>query len=114
MEQTNTAKLLLDLLSRPAFFVRDGVVIQANRAANQRLIHAGMQISSLLPNDYGAYRAFTGGCLYLTLVSAGISCGASVTRTDDTDLFQLDQQTLAATTVVNTEAEALMASAIWE
>jgi len=28
--------------------------------------------------------------------------------------FQLDQQTLAATTVVNTEAEALMASAIWE
>ena len=92
MEQINTSKLLLDLLSRPAFFVRDGVVIQANRAANQRLIHAGMEISPLLPNDYDAYTAFSGGCLYLTLVSAGISCGASVTRTDDMDLFQLDQQ----------------------
>lgn len=92
MEQTNTSKLLLDLLNRPAFCVRDGVVIQANRAATQRLIQVGTEVASLLPNDYSAYRDFTGGCLYLTLVSAGISCGASVTRTDDLDLFQLDQE----------------------
>lgn len=92
MEQTNTSKLLLDLLNRPAFCVRDGIVIQANRAANQRLIRVGTEVAALLPNDHAAYEAFTGGCLYLTLVSAGISCGASVTRTDDLDLFQLDQE----------------------
>lgn len=93
MEQTNTSKLLLDLLNRPAFCVRDGIVIQANRAAKQRLIQEGIAVASLLPNDHCAYSTFSGGCLYLTVVSAGISCGASVTRTDDLDLFQLDQET---------------------
>ncbi len=93
MEQTNTSKLLLDLINRPAFCVRDGIVIHANQAAKQRLIQVGTGINSLLPDDYEAYKAFSGGCLYLTVVSAGISCGASVTRTDDLDLFQLDQET---------------------
>lgn len=93
MEQTNTSKLLLDLLNRPAFCVRDGIVIQTNQAANQRLIHVGTEISALLPDDLPAYSAFSDGCLYLTVVSAGISCGASVTRTDDWDLFQLDHDT---------------------
>lgn len=92
MEQTNTSKLLLDLLNRPAFCVRDGVVTEANRAATQRLIHVGDQVDSLLGNDYDAYKAFSGGCLYLTLTCAGIPCGASVTRTDAMDLFQLDQE----------------------
>lgn len=90
MEQTDISGLL-ELLDRPAFFVRGGTVVQANQAARHRLITTGMQVSDLLADAIGAYEEFTGGCLYLSVTTAGISCGASVTRMGDTDVFLLDE-----------------------
>lgn len=89
MEQS-TNDLLLDLLDRPAFCVQAGTVTQANTAACQRLITPGIPVSDLLGSCTQAYAEFTGGCLYLTVTTADVRCGASVTRKDDTDIFVLD------------------------
>lgn len=89
MEQS-TNDLLLDLLDRPAFCVQAGTVTQANTAACQRLITPGIPVADLLGSCAQAYAEFTGGCLYLTVTTADIGCGACVTRKDGTDIFVLD------------------------
>jgi len=90
MEQANHQNPLLDMMERPAFYVRDGVVVQANHPAKQRLINVGDKIDGILGIDMDAYNAYTGGYLYLTVRTADTPCGCTVTRTEDGDLFTLD------------------------
>jgi len=91
MDKINNANPLLDLLEHPAFYVRDGIVVQVNEAARQRNIEIGQTIAQMIDRDLYAYQDFHSGCLYLTTVITGISYGAAVTRMDDCDLFLLDQ-----------------------
>ena len=83
---------LLEMIERPAFCVRDGIIIRANKAAQQKLFEEGAAVTAFLPKDALAYQTFTGGCLYLNITSAHVTCGASVTRIEDFDLFVLDTE----------------------
>lgn len=83
---------MLELIMYPAFFVRDGIIIQTNQAARSRLIAEGTRVSSLIKTGLEEYQEFTGGCLYLPLEIGGHSCGVTVSRVDGQDLFVLEQE----------------------
>ena len=91
MEQINDSFALLDLMARPAFCVKDGTVLRANREAQKRNLKEGMSVNDILLTGSSEYNQFQSGCLYLTLQIAGIPCGASVTRMDNFDVFLLEQ-----------------------
>ena len=81
----------LELIDRPAFLVRDGIVYACNQRAKNRQIAEGATISQLLGVNADAYEAFQGGVLYLTLDLRYGHCGATVTRQVSGDLFLLDR-----------------------
>lgn len=83
---------ILDMVQQPAFCVRNGQIIRANDFARSLLFEEGMEISKFLRTDQEAYAAFQGGCLYLSVTSAEITSGASVTRIEDFDLFMIDSE----------------------
>lgn len=83
---------LLEMIEHPAFCVRDGIIIRSNKAAQYKLFEENKSIADFLPDNGDAYAAFDGGCLYLNVTSACVTCGASVTRIDDFDLFVMDTE----------------------
>lgn len=83
---------LLEMIEHPAFCVRDSIIIHANKAAQQKLFTEGTSVMDFLPKDGSAYQNFSSGCLYLNVTSSDITCGASVTRIEDFDLFVLDTE----------------------
>lgn len=91
MEASNHFSLL-DMIEHPAFCVRDGIIVRANKSAQHRLLFEGKKVMDFLPTDGSAYASFSGGCLYLNITSADVTCGASVTRIEDFDLFVLDSE----------------------
>lgn len=82
---------LLEMIDRPAFIVRDGIITDYNELAKQRQIPLSKPITELLHSDLEAYRQYQGGILYLTLEIGWIRCGASVMRQKDGDIFLLDR-----------------------
>lgn len=90
MEQDNVILSLLELIDRPAFCVHDGVVVQTNQSARQKLLTPGTGIADLLKNNYDAYRDFSEGTLSLTVTVSDTACKAQVIRTNDCDIFVLD------------------------
>lgn len=91
MEYSTTAKALLELLSRPAFCVKDGKIVDANEFALQRFIEIGDPIEKYLEEGLDAYRAFTGGCLFVNVTILELPYGATVTKLQDYDLFLLEK-----------------------
>ena len=89
MEQNN--KVLLEMMDRPAFIVRDGIIQYANQLAKNRLIQIGDSVNPLIEEHTNAYKALDDGCLYLTLDFGTFTCGASVTRHEDGDIFLMDR-----------------------
>ena len=92
MEQEKDSLGTLDLIIRPGFLVKENKIIRCNRAARGLLLEEGMEIQPMLQTGSTEYEAFSLGCLYLSLCVGGQTFGASVTRTDDGDIFILDQQ----------------------
>ena len=90
MEQINSTYQLLELISKPAFCVKDGSIAYANQAATSMQIHPGIAIEKLIPDNYEAYTSFQNGCLFITLKIAGVDCGASVTKSAEYDFFTLE------------------------
>lgn len=90
--ERSTSDILLDMIDRPAFCVRNKFIIQVNQAARQRCITTEDNIADLLTDSYPAYAAFEGGCLFLTVTLALVRWGACVTRTEHGDIFLLDEQ----------------------
>lgn len=88
MEQNN--QNLLEMIDRPAFVVKDGIIIQCNQPAKNRQIPVGATVAQLLQEHGEAYTHFQGGILYLTLQIGWIRCGATVIRQDDGDIFLMD------------------------
>lgn len=82
---------LLEMIDRPAFLVKDGVILYTNQMAKNRMISAGTPVEELLETQTFAYQEYRGGCLYLTLNLGGVHCGATVTRQSDGDIFLLDR-----------------------
>ncbi len=81
---------LLDMLEYPAFFVKNGIITQANSLARQKDIRTGSDILDYMGSNTQAYQEFSGQCLYLQLRLHGLSVGATVTAMDEQQLFCLD------------------------
>ena len=83
---------LLEMIDRPAFVVRDGIITDCNQMARNRQIPAGKSIDTLLPENCEAYKNYRGGILYLTLQLGWIRCGATVTRQEDGKMIEWIKQ----------------------
>ena len=83
----------LDLIDRPAFCVKDGVVISVNEAAQKRMVQAGTDIREIVTEHRQEYDAFENGCLYLTATVGGLPCNVSICRTKECDIFLLNRET---------------------
>ena len=82
---------LLEMIDRPAFVVRGGIIIDCNQMAKNRQIPVGQAVEAVLPENCDAYHNYQGGILYLTLQLGWIQCGATVTRQEDCDIFLMDR-----------------------
>lgn len=84
---------MLDLMIRPAFYVKENKILQSNSAAEALLLLPGSDVRPLLQTGQEEYAAFSGGCLYLKLALSSCGCGATVTKWDNGDVFVLDLET---------------------
>ncbi len=91
MDNTTNISEMLDLIPQPAFCVQDGRITRLNAAARSRTLNEQTYINDLLATGKDEYSAFSGTWLYLSLYIAGLTCGASVTRMEDCDLFVLEE-----------------------
>ena len=82
----------LELIDYPAFCVKDGFIIAANYPAEKRNLCAGTNIQEIIGEHRQAYESFENGSLYLTIPVCGLPCPASVTRTQDYDIFHLNRE----------------------
>lgn len=83
---------LLEMIDRPVFIVHDGIIQQANQMAKNRLIRIGDAIAPLVENHADDYTAFQSGNLHLTLDFGEFTCGASVHKHEDSDVFLMDRE----------------------
>ena len=93
MEQFDCTPGFLELISCPAFFVKNGLVTCANSDAQNLLITPGTSVDTLIEtgkNDYNCMRQES--CLSLSIQTEGRRFCAFVNRKEDTDLFLLDQE----------------------
>lgn len=90
MQQTDKTEML-DLMIHPVILAKNRIIVKVNQAAAKLLIREGTDITQMLLTGQEEYAAFSGGCLYVTLCVLGQSWGAGVVRTEDGDLFTLDQ-----------------------
>lgn len=88
-EQTNLPGII-DFLEQPAFCVQDGKIVACNRSAQNRQITADQEVAGLLGDHSDTYAGYTDGLLYLQLTVDGIVYDATVTRTEQGDIFLLD------------------------
>ena len=82
---------LLEMIDRPAFVVRDGIITDCNQMAKNRQVSTGKPVAELMPEGQDPYGEYRGGILYLTLQIGWIHCGATVVRQDDHDVFLMDR-----------------------
>lgn len=90
MESKLNIHELLMRMDCPAFCVRDGIILAANQAALARMIPVGDPIGPLLHEGKSEYSDFSEGYLYLSLLAGGTLHGATVSKTEAYDLFQLE------------------------
>lgn len=81
---------MIELMALPGFCVQQGQITHCNSAAQALLFAPGMKVSEILKDGAQEYSSFSEGCLFLTLVCAGIRYSASVRRYRDTDVFLLE------------------------
>ena len=91
METLNHSFPWLELIEHPAFCVKDGIIIAANSPAERRLLQVGTDVREIVTENREAYESFRNGSLYLTIHVCGLPCPASVTRTQDWDIFHIHQ-----------------------
>lgn len=82
---------LLEMIDRPAFIVREGIITDCNQMAKNRQISIGKAIWEYIPEEDDAYRNYRGGILYLTLQIGWIQCGTTVVRQENGDIFLMDR-----------------------
>ena len=91
MENTEDIIALLNQIPSPAFFVKNGVITNANEAALKRQVVPGTQVNAMMDIGRDEYAVYQGGCLYLTLRICGVPSSVSVTQAGDQHLFVLEQ-----------------------
>ncbi len=81
----------LEFINRPAFCVKDGIVLAANSAAQKLRLQAGADISEIVTQNHKAYEKFHSGSLFLTITVDQRPYSACVTRTNEFDIFTIMQ-----------------------
>ena len=81
----------LELIDRPAFCIKDGCVLAANSAAEKHYIQVGMRVNEIITENREAYEFFQNGTLFLTINAGDLPYRASVTRTEEYDIFSIEQ-----------------------
>lgn len=89
MKASNDTFPWLELIDNPAFCVKDGAVIAVNTAAEKRTLRIGTDIHEIITAHQAEYETFQNGELYLTVAIGGLSCPASVLRTQECDIFRI-------------------------
>ena len=92
MEQHQDTMAMLDLMIRPAFCVKNGVIVRVNKAAERITIETDQPVIPLLVTGHSEYAEFERGCLYLTLQLHGAEYGASVVSMDGFQVFLLEDE----------------------
>lgn len=91
MEDKMETMELLDLVAAPVFCVHKGFIESVNPAAAKLLLQPGMSLDCLMVTGQTLYSQLDTGCLYVTLDIYGVTCGASVSRKGERDIFVLEQ-----------------------
>ena len=81
---------LMEMLGRPAFLVKDDMIVHTNAHAQGLLIATGEPVGQYLGRDLETFHQFQNGCLYLSIHLDNLPYGASVTKLGEYDLFVLD------------------------
>ena len=108
MDYKTAAMEMVDYLPHPAFCVKEGIIVKANPAAQNRFFQTGMAISDLLETGSEEYATFQQGTLYLTISHCGQSLGTCVSKESDFDLFQLEQVEIRFFTYAGTQGLSAM------
>ncbi len=87
MEQNKAKAEILAHFISPAFYAEQGIVTQANQAAQILLITPGTRITDNITSGLEEYEAFTGGYLYLTMQIQDQIYNAAVTAEGTEHLF---------------------------
>lgn len=81
----------LELINRPAFCVKDGIILAANSAAQRLGLQTSTNISDILTQNCESYEAFHSGSLYLTITVSQMPYSACITRNNECDIFTITQ-----------------------
>lgn len=91
MEHIKDAMEMVDLISQPAFCVKEGVIVKVNPIAAGWMVQQDTQIATLVNTGWEEYQSLETGTLYLTLNLSGQILASSVTRKSGFDLFLVDE-----------------------
>lgn len=91
MEITKHLFPWLELMDQPAFCVKDGAVAAVNSAAKQIMLQADMDIREIITHNWQAYEQLHNGTLFLNITAGGQAYNACVNRTEDYDVFVIDE-----------------------
>lgn len=86
MEQLTASAEMLKRIVCPAFLVKDGIVVEANDAALQRMITVGASVYNIITVGGADYEQYSSGKLYLQLATGN----TSVTQTPYGHLFCME------------------------
>lgn len=83
---------MLNLMLRPAFWVKDGIIRHINPAAAFLQLSEGQRVTALISSEQEEYAQFFEGCLHLALCIGERNTGVMVTHLDGGHLFLPDMQ----------------------
>lgn len=116
MESEMELTAMLDLMTQPAFCVKDRKIAYANQSAAKLLLEPGMPVDNLICHGQELYSSTWDGSLYVTLTVCGCEFGAAVTHVGDWDVFTLDtdaqEDNLSVLSLAARELRSPLASAI--
>ena len=107
MENKAERDMLLDTLMEPAFLVREGTIVQVNKAAADLLIRPGEPVAPLLHTGATEYAVFRQGNMYLTLDIGTERRSACVMRMGEEDFFRTEKEDRRELTALSLAASQL-------
>lgn len=117
MAKNNPIQDMLDLISVPAFTVTDNTICLCNKSALLNMIEPGTSISNALGDAQEDYNHMSNTTsLFATIHLPNGSWDATIIRSRDYDIFQLDSKNLndhlKAMTLVSTELRSTVANLV--
>lgn len=95
VDQSNSAKQMLDLLTYPAFAVTDGKISYSNESASTLFLLPGTDVFSILQTGKEEYADFSDGHLYLTILVGNSPREATVVSMGGEHLFLLSDSNVS-------------------